>query len=489
MDETRRSMKTRALAVVAVLAGCAVACVSSGKGLSNEDKERLKPYVLTAAPADIPNKLDINYENKVHLIGTKVEPEVGKPGSDVKITFYWRCDDLVEEGWQLFTHVQHEGADKPENLDGVGPLREFKGTKQVLGPERWERGKVYVDEQTYHVADGATAPEIVFYTGIWKGDARLRIISGPNDGDNRGIAVRLKTGLAKKAEPAAERKTELPTLTVNKLPKGETITVDGKGDDKAWALAAQTGAFIDVSSGKPNTTFPVNAEAKLLWDDANMYVLFDVKDADVTGFFTDAKSQAGSWTTTGQPKLWTKDTVELMIDPDGDGDNKDYYELQINPQNKVFHSQFDTKNAPAGGDNGPFGHEDWDPKLKSAVVVRGTVDKKDDKDDGYTVEVAIPWTAFAKGAKQLPPKSGDSWRINLYAMQENSGVAWSAILGLGNFHTAPRFGKVTWMDASAAKAADAGPATSASAPASASAAPSAPIPSARIHRPAIKLPQ
>jgi hypothetical protein len=489
-------MKLRPLAVFFVLAAAlAGGCVGGSKGLSNEDKERLKPFVLTAAP-DIPHKLDINYENKVHLIGYKAEPEIGKPGSDVKLTFYWRCDDLVEEGWQLFTHVEPEGADKPENLDGVGPLREFKGTKQVLGPERWERGKFYVDEQTYHIADGSPASEIKFYTGVWKGDARLRVISGPNDGQNRGLGVTLKTTVQKPDNEPPPRRD--PVMSVTKLAKGETITIDGKADEKAWATAASTGAFVDVGSGRPPAKgFAVNATAKVTWDDQNVYLFFDVKETEIVGYFTDAKSQVGSWTATGQPKLWTKDTVELMIDPDGDGDNKDYYELQINPQNKLFHSQFDTKNMPNGGDNGPFGHEDWDPKLKSAVVVTGWLDKKDDKNEGYTVEIAIPWKAFEKGAKQLPPKNGDAWRVNLYAMKDNSRstVAWSPILGQGNFHTAPRFGKIVWVDPSAPAAAadagtkDAGPAGSASA--AASGAPSAAPSSSglpRIHRPPVMLP-
>ncbi len=43
-----------------------------------------------------------------------------------------------------------------------------------------------------------------------------------------------------------------------------------------------------------------------------------------------------------------------------------------------------------------------------------------------------------------PPKPFDTWRLNLYAMKNNSGVAWSPILGQGNFHQASRFGKVTW---------------------------------------------
>ncbi len=125
-------------------------------------------------------------------------------------------------------------------------------------------------------------------------------------------------------------------------------------------------------------------------------------DADAYVGFTDAKSQPNDFTATGQPKLWTKDTIEMMVDPDPSGDNKDYYELQINPQNKVFHSQFDTLEQPNGGPNGPFGHEDWDPKLKSAVTLQKG---PDGKITGYMVEAAIPWAAYAKAANH-PPHPG-----------------------------------------------------------------------------------
>jgi hypothetical protein len=152
------------------------------------------------------------------------------------------------------------------------------------------------------------------------------------------------------------------------------------------------------------------------------------------------------------------DTVEVMTDPDPSGDNKNYYELQINPQNKVFHTQYDDYNSPKTDPNGPFGHEDWDPKLKSAVVVNGDLDKPG-KDQGYTVEAAIPWAAFDKAVNH-PPKNGDVWRMNFYAMKNNGGVAWSPILGQGNFHKSSRFGKVTWVDPSAAPVAAASPAGS-----------------------------
>jgi hypothetical protein len=170
--------------------------------------------------------------------------------------------------------------------------------------------------------------------------------------------------------------------------------------------------------------------------------------------FTDGKSQPGAFTVTGQPKLWTKDTIEMMVEPDAVGDNHDYYELQINPQNRIFKSQFDTLQQPSGGPDGPFGHEDWDPKLKSAVQLQKG---PDGRVSGYSVEIAIPWVAYSKAANH-PPKPADVWRINFYAMKDNGGVSWSPILGQGNFHKASRFGRVTWSLAGAAAVASGAPA-------------------------------
>jgi hypothetical protein len=212
--------------------------------------------------------------------------------------------------------------------------------------------------------------------------------------------------------------------------------IDGKLDEPAWKTAAATGPFVDVRSGEPNGSFPVNGSARLLWNAEALYVAYEVEDKDVVGGFLKEKKD---------PPLWTRDTVELMLDPDGDGDNQDYYEIQINPQNLVFDSRFDRYNEPKTEPNGPFGHQDWSAELTSAVVVHGTLDKSDDEDKGYTVEAMIPWKSFDK-AHKAPPELGDTWRMNLYAMQNNGGVAWSAILGQGNFHKASRFGRVLFAE-------------------------------------------
>ncbi|MRG97376.1 hypothetical protein GF068_36435 [Polyangium spumosum] len=239
----------------------------------------------------------------------------------------------------------------------------------------------------------------------------------------------------KKGAPAEDPRRVIKEITVKALASGETITIDGKLDEPAWGKAADTGPFVDVSTGAPNPRIPVQGRARIVWDDQFLYVGFDVKDATIRGGFpTDALD----------PHLWERDTVEIMIDPDGDGDNKDYYEIQVNPQNLVFDSRFDDYGKPYGGPAGPFGHQAWSAGLESAVVLRGTIDDDKDKDEGYTVEAKIPWKSFLK-AKASPPASGDVWRMNFYAMQNNGGVAWSPILGMGNFHRASRFGRVKWV--------------------------------------------
>ncbi|MBX3227327.1 MAG: carbohydrate-binding family 9-like protein [Labilithrix sp.] len=433
-------MKASSIVLLVLLAA---GCVGGKQQISAEDKAKLAANILDAVPPDA-KKTDVNFENKVHLVGYKIEPEIAGPGAQVKATYYWRCDEPLEEGWRLFTHLQHEGFDRHEGLDGVGPLREARGNSQVLGPDRWERGKIYADEQTFTMPKELKGPDSLLYVGIFKGDARLTIRSGPNDGDNRAIVAKLKTGIAPKPEQK-RGVNDVPELDVMKLGANEKIVIDGNGNDKAWGGAASTGPFVDVGTGKPNTSFPINGSAKLLYDDENLYVLITVSDPDVVGYFTTKEEQPKDWTAGGQPMTWNRHTAEIMIDPDGDGDNVNYYEIQINPQNKVFKSQFDGYNKPKVEPQGPFGHEDWDPKMKTQVVVKGTIDNPADKDEGYTVEAQIPWKAFEKGAKELPPKPGGTWRFNFYAMANNGGVAWSPILGQGNFHKASRFGRVRWV--------------------------------------------
>lgn len=424
-------MKTTPLALLlfAVLAGAACRAKDDPPILTAPQETELAQYVSAAAPDGL-SKLDVDFEGKVRLVGWDVSPKQAQyaPGTQVTVTLVWRSDQRLEPGWLLFTHLTSRDGTKLDNLDEKGPLRKMDGVAgQPMPPSRWEPGKFYRDPLTF-VVPPEPSPQIVVAPGIYKGDKRLAIRSGPGDKEGRAFAVRLSTG-------AHDARTALKELEVRQLAAGSALTIDGKLDEDAWAKAASTGPFVDVGSGRENPGIPVQGSARLLWDAKFLYVGFEVTDTKVHGGWPkDAK----------EPHLWEKDTVEIMTDPDGDGDNKDYYEIQINPQNLVFDTQYDEYNSPNGNGKGPFGHEEWTAALKSAVVVHGTLDDDSDVDKGYTVEAEIPWASFTK-AKRSPPAPGDVWRMNFYAMKNNGGTAWSPILGMGNFHRASRFGRVKWV--------------------------------------------
>jgi hypothetical protein len=256
--------------------------------------------------------------------------------------------------------------------------------------------------------------------------------SGRQDPANE--AARSITAPAKARQPG-----EIPELSVPRIDSSNKITVDGILNEPEWTASADSGAFVNVGTGSYDPTQVVGGRARLLWSQDALFLAIDVRDPDIRGKFEPGAVD---------PHLWTENTAEIMIDPDGDGDNRDYYEIQIGPQNLVFDSRFDDYNQPRVLPDGPFGHQEWTAHVTSAVAVHGTLNNSSDRDQGYVVEAKIPWSVFDK-AKTIPPRPGDQWRMNFYAMRNNGGVAWSPILGQGNFHKASRFGRITWAGSSA----------------------------------------
>lgn len=418
----------------------APACVDDPRPDHEAELERLDKFILSAPPKTLAHELDVAFEDKVQLLGYSIEPEQGqRPGTTVKLTMYWKLLKDLEPGWSLFTHLLDASGQRLLTLDNVGPLRAWRGTGQALPPGEWEVGRVYADEQTFTVPAGANGAILQIVTGVFKGEERLQIVKGAHDREHRAQVATLNLVERKKRSTAKKprKANKVPQLRVTRLDEDQKITIDGVLNEPAWMHAISTRPFVNVKTGKRDKKIPISARVKLLLDDTHMYVGFDVQDPDLNANF-DKKAK--------DPYLWTDDAVEILIDPDGDGDNKDYYEIQINPQNLVFDSHFDRYNLPRGdAKEGPFGHQEWSAELQSAVTIRGTLNQPGDKDIGYVVEAAIPWKSFHR-AKQVPPKPGDTWRMNFYAVEKDQSVAWSPILSEGNFHKASRFGKVIWSD-------------------------------------------
>lgn len=218
----------------------------------------------------------------------------------------------------------------------------------------------------------------------------------------------------------AEPRTDVPTYRAPRAAR--TPEIDGELNDEIWDRASETERFVDTMTGavsEPEVT------ARLAWDDTNLYVAFEVEDdylrADLSG---------------DDPHLWEQDTVELMLDPGGDG--LDYFELQLAPSEEIFDTRFERRRFPP-----PFGRSQWSSELRGATVVRGTLND-DESDEGYTAELAIPWASFAPNER---PSAGQEWRIALYVLDARpngqGGVGWSPPL-VGDFHVPDRFGRVVF---------------------------------------------
>lgn len=225
--------------------------------------------------------------------------------------------------------------------------------------------------------------------------------------------------------PHAEPRTDIP---VYRAPRATTPpNLDGRLDDEAWTDAPPTEPFVHTVNGEPGDP---HTTARVAWDATHLYVAFEVSDGYLRSEFPPGPD----------PHLWEQDTVEIMVDPDGDGEN--YFEMQLSPGERVFDTRFDRRRVPQ-----PFGHTGWSSELRGAVALNGTLND-DERDQGYVAEMAIPWRSFATGQMpSRPPTAGVEWRVALYVLDARpggqAGVGWSPPL-VGDFHVPDRFGRVVF---------------------------------------------
>lgn len=140
------------------------------------------------------------------------------------------------------------------------------------------------------------------------------------------------------------------------------ITLDG-------VLSEWSGAGTARFSGLSNS-----ATAYLLWDATNLYVAFQVTDAQLSAIQTARDAAA----------LYQDDTVEIYLDTRADRTTtmqSDDYQFLVNLNN----AQGDLRGTGGGKDPA------WNATWLSAVTRQGTLNSHGDTDSGYTVEIAIPW--------------------------------------------------------------------------------------------------
>jgi hypothetical protein len=206
----------------------------------------------------------------------------------------------------------------------------------------------------------------------------------------------------------------------------ESPIIDGIENDSIWQQIKPV-ALKDNRSGNEVRESGLQTHVKACYDDSNLYFFFVCNDPDIWTSFTQRDEH-----------LWENEAVEIFIDVDDVPET--YVEIEVSPANVLFDSYIiDPVNIDV-------------PKtalfnlkgIRTAVVVSGTLNERDDKDDNWTVEIAIPFTDLAnENIKEVT--TATEIRINFYRLDENQGMermsyAWSPTGA--RFHKPSVFGKL-----------------------------------------------
>lgn len=167
------------------------------------------------------------------------------------------------------------------------------------------------------------------------------------------------------------------------------VTIDGHVTAEEWSQASPAVEFIfpwDQQTGAKQKT-----HARLLWDDTNLYVAYEVEDTDIVAQFT----ERDAW-------VYRDDTVEIFLNvlP---SQIVGYYAVEVNVRGAMMdyfcdNAQYYIKRFQMEG-------------VKLGIQIDGTLNQRDDTDRGWSVEMAIPWENFSDMAR--PPQVGTVYTAEL----------------------------------------------------------------------------
>lgn len=206
------------------------------------------------------------------------------------------------------------------------------------------------------------------------------------------------------------------------------VTIDARLDEPAWRFAPPTSEFLFNwhTEGEKEPT-----EAKLLWDDENLYVSWRCTDRHISAYETKRHGPVSK-----------DDCVEIFLSPNPSAP-RNYYTFEINAIGTMLNR------CRTSWWTGPA---TWEPEGVEYRTSFHGLARKDESagDKEWIVELAIPLKNFARDAAHTPPRPGDEWRLNLMRTGGKTNMqhsTWSPIppTSQRSFHTPENFGKVVFV--------------------------------------------
>ena len=194
------------------------------------------------------------------------------------------------------------------------------------------------------------------------------------------------------------------------------VVIDGTADEAAWKNATTIANFrIPVSGLATKST----TAARLMWDRQYLYFFAQLEDRDL---FADVVERDG--------QTWDNDVFEMFFKPSRS--ESGYYEFQVNAAGTEM--DLFLPDQKSGGYEALKSANAF--QMKTAVVRRGTLNERSDRDEGWSVEGRIPWIDFMPTGGR--PSVDEVWSMALcrydYTLDESPELSSCAPLSELNFH-------------------------------------------------------
>ena len=170
-------------------------------------------------------------------------------------------------------------------------------------------------------------------------------------------------------------------------------------------------------------------EAKMLYDDENVFVIFRVRDKYVRSITTEINGP-----------VWKDAAVEFFFSPDTSLP-ENYFNLEVNCGGTALLGYRTSGKKPVDDDV---------KMIEIAHSLPKTVDPEITDPVTWTVEYRIPFAMLKKYSKVTQPKKGIAWRANFYKIAENNSnphhITWAVVGGSRpTFHSPKYFGTVLFQ--------------------------------------------
>ena len=181
------------------------------------------------------------------------------------------------------------------------------------------------------------------------------------------------------------------------------MSIDGNLTE--WQNTPKTSDFIDIT-GKPNLLPYLNTNVMMMWDSNYLYVAAELEEPHL-------------WATVSERDrvIYLDNDFEIFIDPDGDTHN--YVEIEVNALGTVW-DLFLAR--PYRDGTTPLNSYNIDGLL-CEIKLKGSLNDPSDTDEGWTIEIAIPWSALVDlTPAKRKPYPNEYWRINFSRVQREFDI-------------------------------------------------------------------